>query len=177
MYVKGKKIAYAGLLAALSVVLITLGAVIETSSLFFITAASFGIGIAIREWSVRFACGFWVASTLVGIVVCPNKFYCLTYAAMGIYLLASEILWQKIANRTVMNHRKLVLWIGKYCIFNCIYVPILVLIPELLFAKTVAGWIWLLVFLAGQIALFVYDVAHEYFQRCIWNKMRNKLMR
>ncbi len=177
MYVSGKKIAYAGLLAALSAVLITLGAVIETSSLFFIAAASFCVGIAIREWGIGFACGFWTASTLVGVAVCPNKFYCITYAAMGVYLLGSEILWQKIAARPAMKHRKLALWTGKYCVFNGIYVPVLVLIPELLLAKTIEDWLWLAVFLAGQAAVFIFDVAHEYFQRNIWNKMRNKVMR
>ena len=41
MHVGAKKIAVLGLLAAFSVLLIVLGAVIETSTLFFICGASF----------------------------------------------------------------------------------------------------------------------------------------
>ena len=56
MHVSGKKLAVSGLLAAFSVVLITLAAVIETSRLFFIAAASFCIGIVLREWGVLRQC-------------------------------------------------------------------------------------------------------------------------
>ena len=78
MHVSGKKIAISGLLVAFSAVMLILSSVIETNSLFLIAAASFCVGIAIREWGIRFGMGFLIASTLVNVFVAPNKFYCLT---------------------------------------------------------------------------------------------------
>ena len=54
MHVGAKKIAVLGLLAAFSVLLIVLGAVIETSTLFFICGASVWVGITSLERTLRY---------------------------------------------------------------------------------------------------------------------------
>lgn len=177
MHVNAKKIAISGLLAAFSAVMLVLSSVIETNSLFLITAASFCVGIAIREWGIPFGVGFLIASTLVNVIVAPNKFYCLTFAVMGVYLIFSEYLWDKIAAKADMKHRTLALWIGKYAIFNCIYIPALLFFQELLFLKKVTGILLAVFWLVGQIALFVYDRVYIYFQGIIWGKLRIKLMK
>lgn len=177
MHVGAKKIAVAGLLAAFTVVMLILSSTIETSSLFFIAAASFCVGITIREWGVRFGLGFLVASTVLNFLLAPNKLYCITFAGMGIYLVLSEWLWEKIASAHAMNRRNIKLWIGKYVIFNLIYIPVLLFIPSLIFTKEVTGVLALVFWLAGQIGLWVYDRAYLYFQGCIWGKLRVKLMK
>ena len=177
MHVSGKKIAISGLLVAFSVVMLILSSVIETNSFFLIAAASFCVGFAIREWGMRFGMGFLIASTLVNVFVAPNKFYCLTFAGMGVYLLFSEYLWNKIAAKADMKSRTRTLWIGKYVIFNCIYVPTLLFFQELLFVKKVEGILLAVFWLVGQIALFVYDRVYIYFQGVIWGKFRMKLMK
>lgn len=177
MHVSGRKIAISGLLIAFSAVMLILSSVIETNSLFLIAAASFCVGIAIREWGVGFGMGFLIASTLVNAFVAPNKFYCLTFAGMGVYLLCSEYLWNKIATKANMKNRTLTLWIGKYVIFNCIYVPVLLFFQEFLFVKKVEGMLLVVFWLVGQIALFVYDRVYIYFQGVIWGKFRTKLMK
>lgn len=177
MHVNAKKIAVAGLLAASSAVMLILSSVIETSSLFFICAASFCVGIVIREWGVASGFAFLIASTLINMLVAPNKFYCATFAAMGIYLLLSEYLWEKIAAKEKMNHRTLKLWIGKYVIFNLIYIPVVLFFQELLFVKKISGILLFLFLFAGQIALFGYDKVYAYFQGVIWGKLRVKLLK
>ena len=177
MHVSGKKIAISGLLVAFSAVLLILSSVYQTNSLFLIAAASFCVGIAIREWGIRFGMGFLIASTLVNVFVAPNKFYCLTFAGMGVYLLCSECLWNKIAAKADMKSRTRTLWIGKYVIFNCIYVPTLLFFRELFFVKKVQGILLVVFWLIGQIALFVYDRVYIYFQGVIWGKFRMKLMK
>lgn len=177
MHVNAKKMALAGLLAAVSAVILILSSVIETNSLFFICAASFCVGIAIREWGVRLGLAFLVASTLINILVAPNKFYCITFAAMGIYLFFSEYLWEKIAARETMKHRTLTLWIGKYVVFNLIYIPALLFFQELLFVKKTTGTLLIVFFLVGQIALFIYDKVYLYFQGAIWGKIRMRLLK
>lgn len=177
MHVSAKKMAVAGLLAAFSAVMLILSSVIETNSLFLIGAASFCVGISIREWGVPFGFAFLIASTLINVLVTPNKFYCITFVAMGMYLLLSEYLWEKIAAKENMNHRTLTLWIGKYVIFNLIYVPVLLFFQELLFVKKVSGMLLIVSFLVGQIVLFVYDKAYGYFQGVIWGKFRVRLLK
>lgn len=171
MHVGAKKIAVLGLLAAFSVLFIVLGAVIETSTLFFICGASFCVGIAIREWGLRYGFSFLVATTLVGLLVAPNKMYCVTFAGMGLYLCLAEILWNKFGNKRTL------LWCGKYIVFNLMYVPTIIFMPQLLIAKEISSTLLMIVWAAGQAGLFIYDKAHDYFQIFIWNKLRKYLLK
>ena len=165
MLIGAKKIAYSGLLAAISVILMFLSSVVETSSLFFIAAASFCVGIVIRMWKLAAGACFFLATTLLNLVLIPNKMYCITLAAMGLYILLTEWLWKKIADAERMNRRNLKFWIGKYVIFNLIYIPILWLMPNLLFAREVSGMIRIVFWAAGQVGIFIYDYAYRYFQK------------
>ena len=172
MSVKAKKIAISGMLAAISAVLVTLGALIETSTLFLIAAASFGVGITIREWGLRFGAGYWVASTLVNVLVAPNKFYCITYACMGLYILLSECWWQKIADSGYMTYRMTALWLGKYAIFNLMFVPSVLFLQEIFIPGKLESLGVMVIILLGQVALLVYDNAYRYFQTVIWGRIR-----
>lgn len=168
---KTKKLATLGLLAAFSVLLIVLGAVIETSTLFFLSAASFCVGIAIREWGLRYGFSFLTATTLVGLLVAPNKMYCVTFAGMGLYLCLVEILWNKFGNK------KALLWCGKYIVFNLMYIPTIIFMPQLLISKEVSTQFLFIVWAAGQVGVFIYDKAHDYFQIFIWNRLRKYLLK
>lgn len=176
MHVSGKKLAVSGLLAAFSVVLITLAAVIETSSLFFIAAASFCIGIVLREWGVLYGSAFYIATVFLGLLVAPEKMYCITYAGMGAWLVGTEWLWQVIARQKKVEHRTVFLWLGKYVIFNVLYIPALIFMPQLLIKREMGLRLFVILLLAGQVALWIYDRAHMYMQVSIWGKFRRKLM-
>lgn len=170
MHIDAKKIAGAGLLAAVAVVLVILSSVIETSSLFFLAAASFCVGIAVREWGLKLGASFLISCIFLSFLLAPNKIYCITFSALGIYILMSEFLWDKIAGAKALKRRTLLLWIGKYVIFNCIYIPILIWFPSLILTRRLTGKLFLVVFLAGQIGLFIFDRAYLYFQGHIWGK-------
>lgn len=176
MHVGAKKMATAGLLVAFSVIMIWLSSVIEMSSLFFIAAASFCVGIAVREWGLGYGLAFWVASFLLNLLVTPQKLYCFTFAGMGLYLLFSEWLYLKIAESRTMKHRMLALWTGKYVCFNLMYIPCLFFAPQILFTGKINGLAVMILIVAGQIALYVYDTAYRYFQAQIWGRMRVRLM-
>lgn len=177
MHVKAKKIAFLGLLAAFAVLLLVLGAVFEVSTLFFICGAAFCVGIAIREWGVRYGAAFLAASALTGLLVAPNKVYCFTYVAMGFYLLLSEILFQKIAIAENIKNRTKILWIGRYIIFNLMYIPAIIFVPQLFVEKEIEGILWIVIWAAGQIGLWIFEKAHDYFQLFVWNKFRKYVIR
>ena len=54
MHVNARKIALSGVLAAFAVVLIVLGSIFETSTLFLLAAAAFCVGIVVREWGIAY---------------------------------------------------------------------------------------------------------------------------
>jgi hypothetical protein len=171
MHVNPKKLGVGGLLAAFSAVLIILGSVLESSSLFFIAAASFCVGVVIREWGLALGVLFFIASTLVNIIVAPNKFYCLTYGAMGLYLLFREWYVGRCPDYTAMK-----LWAGKYLIFNLIYLPSCYFLKDMLFSIEIEGLLWIPVILGGQVLLLVYEEAYIYFQNRRWGKLRGRLL-
>ena len=176
MLLGAKKVAVSGLLAALTVVLMVLSSIMENSSLFFIAAASFCIGIAIREFGQIFGGGFWLACVFLNLLVAPNKSYVITFAGMGLYLLLTEWLFEMLAKAKEMKYRKLKFGVGKYVIFNMIYIPVILFVPKIIVGKTVEGTLLLVALAFGQVALFVYDFAYRYFQENIWGKARKKLL-
>lgn len=172
MHVEAKKMATAGLLVAFSVIMMILSSVIESSSLFFIAAASFCIGSVVREWGLKMGFVFLVASLLINFLISPNKLYCFTLAGMEIYIWASEWLWNCIANAKTWKHRMAILWIGKYLLFNLMYVPVLFFVPKILFTGQMNGVAAIIFLLLGQVILYLYDTAYRYFQAQIWGRLR-----
>lgn len=177
MHVEAKRMATAGLLVAFSVIMMLLSSVFETSSLFFIAAASFCVGIAVREWGIIFGLAFFIADAATNFLLAPNKMYCFTLVGMGFYIWASEFLWKKIADAKTMRHRTLKLWIGKYLIFNLLYVPVLFFAPQVLFAGKINGLAAIILLLVGQAICYIYDVAYRYFQAQMWGKFRKILFK
>ena len=176
MHVKAKTVALGGLLLALTIVFMALGSFIETSTLFLLAAASFFVGIVIREFGLGAGGAFYLAAVLLGFFVAPNKFYVFTFAAMGFYILGIEAVWRWLAKRHEMKKRHLVFWIAKYLIFNIVYIPIVILFRDMLFPQAVSDTMLIIVIIAGQIGLFVYDRAYDYVQAHIWGKMRGRFL-
>lgn len=177
MHVKAKKMALGGLLLALTVICMVLGSIIETGTLFLLAAASFFVGIIFREFGGKMGAAFYLAGVLLGAMLAPNKFYVMTYAAMAVYILAVEIVWELIGNWNVdIKKKKRVFLIAKYAIFNLIYLPAVLFFQELLFGRTLSPWILAGVLIAGQVVLFVYDCAYEYVQREVWGKIRGRFL-
>ena len=175
MHVGAKKMATAGLLVAFSVVMMMLSSMIETSSLFFIAAASFCVGIAVREWGLGLGFAFLIACVGLNFLITPSKLYCFTLAGMEAYIWASEWLWRCVAEAKKLRYRGLALWIGKYLIFNLLYIPVLFLAPQVLFTGKINGLSAIILLFLGQAIFYVYDVAYRYFQGQVWGKMRRKL--
>lgn len=175
MHVTTKKMAFAGLTLALAVLAIVLSGILEFNTLFLLAGAAFLIGIVIRECGLRFGTAFYGAAILLGFILAPNKLYCITFGALGFYILAVEFFYPLLGKLKEHTSRKAVLWILKYVIFNLMYLPILICLPELILPGGLSG-IWLAAaFAGGQAALWIYDRAYEYFQGHMWNNFRKRL--
>ena len=176
MHVKAKTLAFGGLLLALTVVFMALGSIIETSTLFLLAAASFFVGIVVREFGLKAGAAFYLAAVLLGFITAPNKFYVLTFTAMGFYIWGIEAVWRWFEKRPRYGNIRMIFWISKYVIFNIVYIPIAIAFRDLLFARAVSDALLIGVIIGGQIGLFVYDKAYEYVQVHIWGKMRGRVM-
>lgn len=177
MHVGARRIAVLGMLTALSILLVYMGSILESSTFFFLAIASYGVGIANREYQRRWMVAYAIASVLLSFLVAPNKLYCCTFAGMSLYMVLTELLWEWIAERKEMQHKNLILWILKYVIFNLMYIPVILFLPNLIFTGEVSKTYLYLALLVGQAALFLYDKAYHYIQAEVWSKLRKGLQR
>ncbi len=174
MHVKAKRVALGGLLLAITIICMVLGSVIETSTLFLLAAASYFVGVIIREMGKKTGIAFYIAAVLLGFFVCPNKFYVLSFAAMGFYILAVEITFDLIGR--MKGNKKRIFWSVKYAIFNLEYIPLVLVFQDFLFGRQLSTKLIVIILFVGQIGIFIYDRAYEYFQGQIWNKIRGKVL-
>lgn len=176
MHVKAKTMAFGGLLLALSVVCMALGSVIETNTLFLLAAASYFVGIMIREFGMKTGIAFYAADVLLGFLIAPNRFYVLSFAGMGLYILLTEAVWRGMAKEKRVQIPAL-FWAAKYVIFNIMYIPVLLFFQEILFGgKQVSQMMWAGMLIGGQIGLLLYDRAYDYVQAAVWPKLRHRML-
>ncbi len=176
MLLNAKKLSFLSLLLACTVLLVILGGVLEFNTLFLLAGASFCVGIAIRESGLRFGFGFYIASILLSLLLAPNKLYCITFAAMGFYLVITEYTFHKLSFvKWNTGRRKNVFRLTKFITFNIMYIPILLFLPKLFYPGQLNSGLLAAFFMVGQIALFIYDRAYTYFQLYVWGKIRGKL--
>lgn len=175
MLLNAKKLSFLGLLLAGTVLLVFFSGILEFNTLFLLAGASFSIGIAIRETKLRMGFGFYIASILLSFMLAPNKFYCITFAAMGLYLVIIEYSYEKLTLMKGNRNRNRFYWLIKYVTFNIMYIPIVIFSPRLFYQGQLNKGLILVIILVGQIALFIYDTAYCYFQKHIWGKVRGRL--
>lgn len=171
MLLKAKTIALLGLMLAIAVVLVLLGSFIEMNTLFFLGIAGVTVGIAIREAGVRLGIGYYIAAVLLTFILGPNKLYCITFAGIGLYVVAVEIM-----RRTLLKKGSRILsGVVKFILYNIMYIPMLLLAPSFIYTGELNTWVLLLVWVAGQILLLVFDYAYELFITKYWTSIRKKL--
>lgn len=173
MHVNSKKMALGGVLMALAVLCIVLSGILEFNTLFLLAAASFLIGIMIREGGLAAGAAFYAGTAILGFLLAPQKLYCFTFAVLGLYILGSEWVFRLAARQE--KNKQVFLWIGKFLIFNLLYLPVLFLFPRLIFAEGLSGaWLWAGTVI-GQILFWIYDRAYEYFLIVMWERFRTRL--
>ena len=176
MHTKAKKLALSGLMLALTEVFISLGSVIEMNTLFLLAAASFFVGIVIREFQLHTGMAFYIAGVLLGFIIAPNKIYVIFYAMMGLYILLTEIVWEKLGKVDSVKNRKAVFCMAKYVIFNIIFLTAVLGFGEILVMHSLSTKLKIVIIISGQVGICLFDRAYCYVQLELWNKLRGKLL-
>lgn len=176
MYLKSKKIAFLGLLTALSVVMIVMSGIFEFSTLFFLAVAAACVGIAIYEAGVVSGSCLFVASLLLGLLLAPNKMYCLTYSALSIYIIAIEATFRLVEKKVPdRNQRKRIVLPLKLVYFNMIYLPILFFLPKLIYSGTFSPTVYGIAIIGGQVIFYLFDHIYFCFIDYYGSVLRNRL--
>ena len=173
MHVKAKQVAILGMLAAGVTIAIIMASVIRTNTLFLLAAASFAVGIAIREFGIRMGIGFWLACVLLGVILSPDKIYILTFGAMALYIIGDEVAYALLMKPDIKKRRIIYVIIKNFC-FNVIYLPAIIFFPKLIYAGEVNILFVFIAIILGQVAWFIFDKAYDYVQHKIWTKVRIK---
>ena len=173
MHVNVKKLVYAGLCLAISMVLILLEGVFGMSTLFLLSLSGFFAGIVIRESGFKMGATYIVASLAFAFFIAPDKIKIVTYMVVEIYIFAREGIWELLAKRTIKDVKKtnLIYVLSKLIVFNILTVPMVLIFPQLLLPNVDIKWMLIAIALL-QPAWFIGDKAYDAFQIGIWNRIK-----
>lgn len=187
MFLTAKKAAFAGITLALSFILMMVGSIWEASTLFFLAAAAFCIGIVIREFGLKAGTAFLAASVLLAFFLAPNKLYVATYGVMELYILLRESIWElAFAKREKgeagqesqgkpMRGLRMAYLFAKWALFQVLFLPLLFLAPQLFFAGEMETTLLIFLIIGGQVLWLVADMAYDVFQIRIWGGLRKRI--
>ena len=173
MHVNVKKLVYAGLCLAISMVLILLEGVFGMSTLFLLSLSGFFAGIVIRESGFKMGAAYIVSSLALAFFIAPDKIKIVTYMVVEIYVFAREGIWELLAKRTIKDVKKtnLIYVLSKLIVFNILTVPMVLIFPQLLLPDVNIKWMLIAIALL-QPAWFIGDKAYDAFQLGIWDRIK-----
>lgn len=172
MHLKTKQLALSGILMALSVICIVLGGIIEINTLFFLLVAAFLGGIVIYEMGLRMGALFIAGTFFLGFFLGSQKMYAFTYLAFAVYILLAEAGYRQ--SRRIPNPKmaQTVLWVYKFFVFNLIFLPCLIVMPEVFVGPAVKSWVLFLLAVVGQGVFVLLDLAYNTFIIHLWKHYR-----
>ncbi len=188
MHLSTKKLAFSGLLLAITILLTILSSVFETSTLFLLAAASYLVGVNFRESGIRFGIGFYLSAILLSVIIAPNKLYCLTFAVISAYIVIMEIIRAYLTNKEIKKlatmNRIMVekksnafFYVIKFGVFNLLYLPFLFFFPGLFYSGKISPIIYVLLISGGQIIFLLYDLAYDVFIQKYWKRIKNSIIK
>ena len=161
---------------AVAVIFIILGGYFEGSTLFLLAAASFLAGVVEKNFSVAAAAVFCIGSTFLGILLAPQKLYCVTFAVFCIYVMAAEFL----ENRRMSlpsGKRAAGIWAIKGLVYHVLLLLSLFFAGKLFGFEGILKGRWaaalsqyrilfgLVLFACAELFWLVFDRAYLFFQR------------
>lgn len=184
MLLKSKDIAYVSVMTAMAVLLLIVSCYIESSTLFFLAAASFLTGVVEQKLGIIPAIFQLICTAALGLLLTPQKLYCVTYMCFGIYVLLSEY----IEIQRKKNDKALIIkfaWIVKGFVFEIMLVLTLIIydyfigistmISEGVLTFTGAGiLLWIILIVIAQLLWIAFDRAYIFFMKKYGRLLRTK---
>ena len=144
-----KRVAFCGVMTALCVVILTVGALSGVGNY----AGSMLAGICLLpvgwEWGRKTELVLWISVSLVGAMVIPDPETILLFAAF--------FGWYPVFRASLDRFPLLLRIFLKLLIFNLTAVGCEILVMKVLAPETEEAWILLLLLILGNVAFFLYD--------------------
>lgn len=182
MHLKTRDIAMAGVLMALSVLCIVLGGIVEFSTLTLLLLAAFLSGAVICDMGLMIGAMYIAGTFILGFLIGSQKMYAFTYLGFSLYIFLVEAAYRQQLKLMVKkddgNQRKwnVIIWIYKFFIFNIIYIPCLVFMPQVFLGTGFSDAMVVGIGFAGQPLWVLADVAYNTFIFKIWKPFRKRLL-
>lgn len=184
MLLKSKDIAYVSVMTAMAVLLLIVSCYIESSTLFFLAAASFLTGVVEQKLGIIPAVFQLICTAALGVLLTPQKLYCGTYMCLGIYVALSEYIEIQRKKNDKAPIVKLA-WFVKGLVFEIMLVLTLIvydyfiglstMITKEVLSFTGSGiMLWIILIVIAQILWLVFDRAFIYFMKKYWRLLRTK---
>ncbi|MBP8692299.1 MAG: hypothetical protein KBI20_08600 [Sedimentibacter sp.] len=166
MLLKGRDLAYLGVLLGLNQLFIILSSIIETNTIILMATAALIVGVVVVEFGGKAGIIFYLASCISGFFITFNKVEIITYICFfGIYSIIKHYIETKINNKYISYALK----IGSFnlsLLLMYFFVKLFISLP--------LRW-WMI--LGGQILFIIYDYSFTMFITQYINSIRPKLKR
>ncbi len=166
MLLKGRDLAYLGVLLGLNQLFIILSSIIETNTIILMATAALIVGVVVVEFGGKAGIIFYLASCISGFFITFNKVEIITYIGFfGIYSIIKHYIETKINNKYISYALK----IGSFnlsLLLMYFFVKLFISLP--------LRW-WMI--LGGQILFIIYDYSFTMFITQYINSIRPKLKR
>ena len=134
MHLKTREIAFLGMLLALCQILLVLAGTFSYSSLSLTVLSALTVGVAILISGPGGATAFFAAAMILGWFLAPDRTHLWLFAAVGAYQLFLETLQPKL----LMKCPIWLVWVIKLGLFNLIFLPLLLIVPQLFIEESPA---------------------------------------
>jgi len=163
---KTKKIALNGILAALAVICLILASILPTNRISLYALSSFFVAVSIIESGVRTGWVFYVVTSLLALIVIPDKFGIIPYVVFfGMYGIVKYYI-ERI-NRVVIEY------VVKFIYFNISVVIAFFTVKELFSINLSIRLSWWIIGIGLEVIFFLYDFAYTLFINYYRSKLRN----
>ncbi|MBQ7916248.1 MAG: hypothetical protein IJ315_05620 [Firmicutes bacterium] len=153
MLLNARQVAYLGVLLAVCEVCLYMSAVLEINTLALLFVAACCVGISCILTTPVKGGIFLVAAILLGYLILPNKLYLITFAGLGVYILILE----GVQPRMLLKWPVWIIWGIKLAVFNVVYVPLLIFVPQILYSGEVSFGVFLALLLADNAVMVGFD--------------------
>lgn len=146
-----KRISRLALLAAVSVVFLVLANVLPAGRLVLLAVASFPVCMALMMYGRLWALGVFLVSAALGALIMPGTPSVIYAAFFGYYPILKSVLERL--------HRIGCVWLLKYALYTAVFILYAALATSVLAVEV--SMPWLLLYIAGGAAFFVYDYCYS----------------
>jgi len=186
MFLRSKEIAFTGIMMAIGVLLVMLGGFFEGSTLFFLAAASFLAGVVFRCVSPGTSFFYVAGTSLLGVILAPQKLYLATFLVFSIYILGIEYMEKAFAEKETLIARGKI-WVLKAVLYHLLLGISVFLVQKFFGLEEVFGgglfgkikeYRMILIFVVivlAELFWLIFDRAYAYFQKRYGNTLKRMI--